>query len=183
MKTIRIDVTIHAKTALHAGIRNGNRELIIPGSQLKGILRHHLTQLFDTLNVTSDPLTMIFGSPQQVGALKFNHLSCVEYVAEMNDYRLSVAIDRKRRLPTENSLTIVETSANDGNITFSNSEAIWGYLPDDIAENYACWLLAAFQRISQIGGHKSRGLGWVDINVTAFCDDHQVKLNGLEVPQ
>ncbi len=200
METIRIELTVYVKTALSIGtsrrtpVRNGNQALIIPGSQVKGQLRHQLEQLFDALGVAiydtvhlpdevADPISQIFGSPYHSSPFKFNDLLCDERTSNRTEFRIGVAIDRRRRALVNETFHITETSVSGEKIVFRNPEAILGDLPTDRAENYTRWLLAALQQITEIGGGKSRGLGWVKIKAKAFCGEKRITLNELEVPQ
>ena len=162
--------------------RNARGQFIIPGSQVKGKVRHACEQLVRALGQPvcdaplaatmcpnppgSDPpcvICHIFGSPALRGALRFADL-----VWEEGDHpegnaplapalRTMIGINRRRATVAEERLFLVETAPYFRTQLFRHAQAITGAL-DSVAQ--VKLLLAGLNLILAWGGMKSRGLGW-----------------------
>jgi CRISPR/Cas system CSM-associated protein Csm3 (group 7 of RAMP superfamily) len=161
--------------------RNARGQFVIPGSQLKGKLRHACEQILRALDAriceSPRPQTMcpnlpdikspcpacaIFGSPSFPSQLRFHDL-----IAETGDpdealevdasLRAMVSLNRRRMTAAEKKLFLVETAPYYSKMNFSNSRAVTGDLKD---ERQVKLLLAGLKLITAWGGMKSRGAGW-----------------------
>ena len=197
MPDLRIALTVTAETALSVGaagsagtladtliVRDGLGRPIIPGSQLKGKLRHAAEQFLRSLghdipspfelpprSEQATPIRTLFGSPQQVSALRFADLICdidphMARLPGINRVRPSVTINRRRGTAEDQHLLLRET-AREG-LVFQSDRAITGKL-DSLA--HAALLWAALRLSDRWGGAKSRGLGWCSLNAQIYWDN------------
>lgn len=142
----------------------------IPGSQLKGRLRHAAEQILRALDEpvpahfddeADNLIRAIFGSPEHASPLFFHDLPCDITPATDGDarnlsrVRPSVALSRRRRTAEESLLMIQEVAAE--GLVFAAERAISGALAD---ERHLALLWAALRLTDRWGGGKSRGLGW-----------------------
>lgn len=165
--------------------RNARGQFIIPGSQVKGKVRHACEQLVRALDVEqrvceaprvatmcpnppgSDPpcpICRIFGSPALRSALYFSDLvwegesMVMEGKTIAPALRAMIGLNRRRATVEEGRLYLVETAPYFREQCFSNTVAITGRLD---SEAQVKLLLAGLRLILAWGGMKSRGLGWV----------------------
>lgn len=163
--------------------RNAQRQFIIPGSQVKGKVRHACEQLGRALEQRvcdapraatmcpnppgSDPpcpICRIFGSPALRSALYFSDLvwegesMVMEGKTVAPALRAMIGLNRRRATVEEGRLYLVETAPYFREQRFSNATAITGTLD---SEAQVKLLLAGLRLILAWGGMKSRGLGWV----------------------
>jgi CRISPR/Cas system CSM-associated protein Csm3 (group 7 of RAMP superfamily) len=167
-------------------VRDGYQRPIIPGSQLKGKLRHAAEALVRSLDFQNLPdgfddpgmgkdgpnnvITALFGSVEHRSPLVFADL--VGVVGDPADLdtlrnqpeqqrsliRPSVALNRRRRVAEDARLLFQETSL--AGTRFYSERAITGRVPH---EHYAALLWAALLLTTRWGGASSRGLGWMTI--------------------
>lgn len=206
MIPIQIDLTIVAQTAASVGaggssgtladksiVRDGWSRPIIPGSQVKGKVRHaaealvrslgfvHVQQHFDDDASSPKVIRTIFGSKRHRSLLTFADLVGVVGAIEQFDklrtqpeqhqsqIRPSVAINRRRGVADDARLLFQETTVE--GIRFYAAPAIRGELP---SVGHAALLWAALQLIPRWGGASSRGLGWTHIEHITVCADNQI---------
>lgn len=180
------------------GERNAKGQFIIPGSQVKGKLRHACEQLLrgiekgiceppraETMcpNVLSIdppcPLCRIFGSPAYPSPLRFHDLVLDVDSEEpgreplLPSFRAMIGMNRRRAMVAEGRLFLVETAPYFPELRFFNAEAITGTLD---SEAQVKLLLAGLKLIPAWGGMKSRGLGWI----TRWEEEGRIKV-GVEV--
>lgn len=169
-------------------LRDGWGRPIIPGSQVKGKARHtaealaralgyHVASSLDEVDGTCI-IRSIFGAP---GGLKvraplvFGDLPLFEPGVKLDDpatkersglrtgyVRPSVSINRQRGIAEDARLLFQETTAD--SVSFHNDRAIVGKLA---LERDLVLLLTALHLTTRWGGAKSRGLGWVKVEITA----------------
>lgn len=161
--------------------RNARGQFIIPGSQLKGKLRHACEQILSSLDqqICGSPraetmcpnppggypacsICQLFGNPASVGRVRFYDLVADISRLEGNydidpSLRAMVSLNRRRAVAAEGRLFLVETAPYWPDLTFSNAEAIKGVL-ETVAQ--VKLLLAGLRLIKSWGGMKSRGTGW-----------------------
>jgi CRISPR/Cas system CSM-associated protein Csm3 (group 7 of RAMP superfamily) len=161
--------------------RNARGQFIIPGSQLKGKLRHACEQFLRSVyqqicespraetmcpNASGiDPQCLVcdlFGNPAFPSPLRFHDLVADISRLEGNDettpsLRAMVSLNRRRATAAEGKLFLVETASYLPELQFSNSRAITGALR---SEAQVKLLLAGLKLIRAWGGMKSRGAGW-----------------------
>ena len=165
-------------------VRDGLGRPLLPGSQLKGRLRHAAEALlagldrpvptsFDDDDSPDNLIRQIFGSPMHRSPLRFADLRCrLDDAAldldahpvpghRLSEIRPSVAINRRRRTAEDKLLMIQEAAV--GGLRFAADPAIVGQLP---ALEHAALLWAALLGTSRWGGAKSRGLGWATLRTT-----------------
>lgn len=188
MPDLRFDISITTLSALSVGaggssgtladksiVRNGRGQPIIPGSQLKGRLRHAAEALLRGIgsdvpdvfaeNPPDDGLiAAIFGVPQRRSPLRFNDLVCVvesSMARELAEIRPSVSVNRRRGTAEDARLFYQEAAHAD--LVYQGS--INGRL--EKLEHVAL-LWAALQLCRRWGGGSSRGFGWaaIDAGVT-----------------
>lgn len=163
--------------------RNAKGQFIIPGSQVKGKLRHTCEQLLRALEKgVCDPpraetmcpnapgvdapclLCRIFGSPARPSPLYFHDLVLDIAGSKEDDHRpvpslrAMIGVNRRRATVAEERLFLVETAPYYPELRFSNDEAVTGTLESEAEVKL---LLAGLKLIPAWGGMKSRGLGWI----------------------
>jgi CRISPR/Cas system CSM-associated protein Csm3 (group 7 of RAMP superfamily) len=171
MSYLEIELTLISRTAISIGAGGSSNTLadksimrdawqrpLLPGSQLKGKLRHSAAAILRSLGLPcqehndddrSEPnlLRELFGSPQQASPLHFNNLlGLIGTLPERNDdptyrndtsqrqsmIRPSVSINRRRGTAEEQRLSFQETTLE--GIRFYNRQAIVGDLAAIAAE-------------------------------------------------
>ncbi|MEI8165884.1 MAG: RAMP superfamily CRISPR-associated protein [Chloroflexales bacterium] len=197
MSELRIALTITTLTPLSVGagsssgsradksvIRDGYGRPIIPGSQLKGKVRHAAEALVQGLGMPSQShfdddasptncIRQLFGSPQVRSPLRFADLTArlgdlftpVQNRQMLSQLRPSVAISRRRGTAEDERLLLQETVPQ--GLVFSADDAISGHLGADELPAVAL-LWAALKFSPRWGGAKSRGLGWASIAPQIF---------------
>lgn len=215
-KKLTIHLTLTVETALSVGaggtsgimadkaiIRTQLGELLLPGSQLKGRLRHACEILATSfgLAICQSPrpenmcphaadvsapcvICQLFGSPSFPGPLAFSDLIYTELIGEDStrppSIRPGVSINRRRGTAEEQRLFYIETSPPGGYVYFNRHDgAIIGYLPDAHAEPLTKLLLAGIAYVQNWGGGKSRGLGWTSTVAQARLGNSLIELNEL----
>lgn len=212
MPELIIGITLTVDTALSVGaggaggvladkaiVRNRRNQLVLPGSHLKGRLRHACeviarsqdlkvcdspraeTMCPQSKNVERPPcpICVLFGSPAQPSPLQFADLIYDEPI-EMPAIRPGASINRRRRTVEEQRLFFIETSPPAALAHFHAERAIVGWLPDDgEAEARVKLLLAGLELIQSWGGGKSRGLGWGKVQYQTRLGDEEVALTDL----
>lgn len=210
MPAVEIDLTIVLRTPLSIGagssagsladksiVRDGWGRPVIPGSQLKGKLRHAAEALARALNqyVADLPragqaeqpdsrcvIQAIFGGPETRRApLRFADLVLADTSQSLDELaidssmglrrpqlRPSVSINRRRGTAEDARLLLQETTAD--NLIFTHERAISGELDE---ERQLALLLAALRLTPRWGGAKSRGLGWASVAAQATFDGQQ----------
>jgi CRISPR/Cas system CSM-associated protein Csm3 (group 7 of RAMP superfamily) len=164
--------------------RNALGQFIIPGSQLKGKLRHACEQLLRGIDLRIRvcespraetmcpnppggdppcPICRVFGNPVFPSSLRFHDLILDVDTGEASgemigpSLRAMTGINRRRTTVAENRLFLIETAPSFSELRFNNSEAITGTLENEAQVKL---LLAGLKLIPAWGGMKSRGLGW-----------------------
>lgn len=167
-------------------VRNASGTLIIPGSHLKGRLRHECEKLARALElpVSESPnpgammqtpncvISRIFGNPQTPSCLQVDDLIC-EFTRDdlpSEVIRPGVTINRQRGTAEDEKLYFLETSPPNQKLKFT------GQLHLIQAPDYALPLLiAGLKHIRALGGSKSAGLGWLTWelpNTLKITDEH-----------
>jgi CRISPR/Cas system CSM-associated protein Csm3 (group 7 of RAMP superfamily) len=153
-------------------VRNAAGTLIIPGSHLKGRLRHECEKLARALGlpVSESPnpglmmqtpdcvISKIFGNPHNPSCLRVDDLVCEAQREALPTevIRPGVTINRRRGTAEDEKLYFLETSPPHQLLRFT------GQLHLLHAPNYALPLLiAGLMHINALGGSKSAGLGWL----------------------
>lgn len=153
-------------------VRNAAGRLIIPGSHLKGRLRHECEKLARALGKTvsesPNPDTMmqrpdcvisqIFGNPRNQSCLSIDDLICQVDREDLPSevIRPGVSINRKRGTAEDDKLYFLETSPPHQQLPFTGQLLLFQ------APDYALPLLVAgLKHITALGGSKSAGLGWL----------------------
>jgi CRISPR/Cas system CSM-associated protein Csm3 (group 7 of RAMP superfamily) len=153
-------------------VRNAAGTLIIPGSHLKGRLRHECEKLARGLDLdvseAPNPGTMmqepdcviskIFGNPRNHSCLQIDDLCCEADRDSLPTevIRPGVTINRRRGTAENDKLYFLETSPPNRQLQFR------GQLHLFQAPDYALPLLVAgLKHINALGGSKSAGLGWL----------------------
>ena len=115
------------------------------------------------------PVCRIFGSPWWPGAVQFSDLHW-EFRDEFTNerppettIRYGVGINRTRKVAEEQKLFTLETFAPTQAAAFVG--CISGNLPDNATERYGQvgLLVAGLRSITSLGGGRSRGLGWCQV--------------------
>ena len=176
--------------------RNAKGQFVIPGSQVKGKLRHACEQLLRGMEKGvckppraetmcppgTDPpclLCHVFGGPACPSPLRFHNLVLGDSGKELNpkppapSLRAMTGMNRRRATVAEGRLFLVETAPYFPELRFFNDEAITGTLE---SEAQVKLLLAGLKLIPAWGGMKSRGLGWI----ARWEEDGRIKV-GVEV--
>jgi CRISPR/Cas system CSM-associated protein Csm3 (group 7 of RAMP superfamily) len=207
MPAIRIELRVTCATPPSVGsggsegtladkvvLRDGRGRFILPGSQVKGRLRHACEQLVkaykapvcrpprpDTMcpNYDEDPtleppclLCRIFGGPGQASPLRFHDLVAQQPALPEQTLRAMVSLNRARRTAEPQRLFLIETAPHYPGLEFRNEEAITGHVKEPA---HAHLLLAAARMLFTWGGGSSRGLGWGRLDTVLW-------LGGTETP-
>ena len=164
----------------------------LPGSTLKGILRHEAEKIIRSLwsdeavcrspnpatmcpqNRPTEqpfcPICRVFGSPWLPSSLIFTDLKPGERLDRqvMKDTRLrfGVGISRHRRVAADDLLYTLEVASAAEGVPLQG--AIEGNLPDEEWKRLLALVLAALRAINAIGGARSRGLGWVTLEAVSI---------------
>ena len=163
-------------------IRDARGQPVIPGSTLKGRLRHEVECLAPVLlpdarppcsspvaehmcqgDQEPCPVCRLFGSPWHPGRLIFGDL---ELVAPKFDgpppgqLRYGVGIARRRRVAEDQLLYSTEVIAPGVPLTFK------GAISGNVDEADLDLLRAGLESLFALGGAKTAGLGWFDLDVT-----------------
>jgi CRISPR/Cas system CSM-associated protein Csm3 (group 7 of RAMP superfamily) len=155
-------------------VRNASGTLIIPGSHLKGRLRHECEKLARSLGLpvseSPNPGTMmqtpdcviskIFGNPRHHSCLIVDDLICEATRDHLPGevVRPGVTINRRRGTAEDDKLYFLETSPPNQQLRFTGQI----HLFQEPESDYALPLLVAgFCHINALGGSKSTGLGWL----------------------
>lgn len=179
-------------------VRNAQGQLIIPGSQLKGRLRHECEKLakglgWETLDVhAARPLdretsvngqlatvdgyggyhcliSQIFGNPVLPSRIVVDDLVCPLPASELPEVlRPGVSINRRRRVAEDKKLFLLETSPANAKLAFTGSIHLMPGLPTQARP----LLLAALHHIHALGGSKSSGLGWLSWQTIEDTDEN-----------
>lgn len=192
---IRLNVTWHPSTPLHLGAGSGggfvDRRVVrradgrpyVPGSAVKGKVRYYAQALFrakegptcqwqDTRESWEDRepgpggcgchLCALFGAPGFApGALVFTDLLPTDGEARVL-LRSSTALDRARRVALDGRLFSLEAAGGNG-LAFAG--LVQGWLPASRLDQLAGLLYAALRLVPQLGGSRSRGLGWGEMRI------------------
>jgi CRISPR/Cas system CSM-associated protein Csm3 (group 7 of RAMP superfamily) len=174
-------------------VRRADGRLVIPGSQLKGRLRHECEKLARGLGweVFEAPLpallfprpasasslaevagypgfhcliSQIFGNPVLPSRVIVEDLVCPLSADELPDvFRPGVSINRRRRVADDQKLFLLETSPARAGLLFSGQIQLLPGLPVQAKP----LIVAGLQHIHALGGSKSTGLGWLSWKLTA----------------
>lgn len=161
--------------------RDAAHNLLLPGSSLKGALRHSAEQLVRALEkpccqaprperMCRDAQALcavcrVFGSPAARSPLAFLDLSCGE-PGVPSQLRQGVAIDRRRRAAQDQLLYSREAAPALPGLTFVAAPAISGYTD---APGLAL-LVGAIRLRRSWGGGRSRGTGWAEAHGACSID-------------
>jgi CRISPR/Cas system CSM-associated protein Csm3 (group 7 of RAMP superfamily) len=178
--TTRYELTAVIDTALCIGaggssgsladkpiVRNAEGRLIIPGSHLKGRLRHECEKIVRVLtphqpdNLPS--IISIFGSPALPAHLLVDDLICIAEPESLPSevIRPGVSLNRRRRTAEDQKLYYLETSPANMKLAFTGEIHLINpplYAP--------ALIVAGLNHIRALGGSKSAGLGWLAWNLS-----------------
>jgi len=196
MLEVEIKLTVTLRSAMHIGTGFGLAQLIddrivqgphpdvpgeefpyIPGSSLKGRLRHHTRELTQLLFKNPADMTAIegrlFGYDHTPGLLRYcnsyldplfagelSRLRGGSHTAVTSNDRTFVSLSRERRVALEQRLFRIEVAESG----LQYSSRIHGYLPVESALGDLGLLVAAMKMVTNLGGHKGRGLGDCEVN-------------------
>ncbi len=164
-------------------VRNAVGNLIIPGSHLKGRLRHECEKIARGLGwcVSRSPnprnmvgdytvpnktelskhciISSIFGDASQSSCLLVDDLVCKISSKDLPTevLRPGVTINRRRRTAEDKKLFYLETSPPNTQLRFTGSIHLID--PPSYATALIC---AGLRHINALGGSKSAGLGWLN---------------------
>jgi CRISPR/Cas system CSM-associated protein Csm3 (group 7 of RAMP superfamily) len=207
MPDLRIALTVTAESAMSVGaagsagtladksiLRDSYHRPIIPGSQVKGRLRHAGEALAQSLNLpvqhhfddddeqNDNIIRQIFGSPQVPSPLRFADLVCdIPETAGrgpgISQIRPSVTINRRRGIAEDQRLLLQEVTRP--GLLFFSERAITGKL-EHVTQVALLW--AALKLTERWGGAKSRGLGWCRLEAQVYWDGQQ-PMDDVELAQ
>jgi CRISPR/Cas system CSM-associated protein Csm3 (group 7 of RAMP superfamily) len=187
-------------------LRNARGQFIVPGSQVKGKVRHACEQLVRALPqpvceapraatmcpnlpdiVSPCVVCSIFGSPAVRSPLRFTDLvwdSGQEMAGReivTPDRRAMVGLNRRRATAAEGRLFLVETAPYFPELRFTHAQAITGSLDSPA---HVKLVLAGLRLIVAWGGMKSRGLGWTTrVDVAATFNGQPVQMTDWQEVQ
>ncbi len=163
-------------------VRNGSGDMIIPGSHLKGRLRHECEKIARSLHwqVSRSPnprnmvgnynipqqsapsrhciISSIFGDASLASCVLIDDLICQTNRADLPTevIRPGVTINRRRRTAEDQKLYLLETSPPNLQLKFTGEIHLIN--PPQYALALIC---AGLKHIHALGGSKSAGLGWL----------------------
>ena len=207
MPELRIDLVITCTSVLSVGAggssgsladksiqRDGRGRPIIPGSQVKGKLRHAAESILRQLGKAtpahfddeSDTLIKaIFGSPKQRSGMRFVDLIGLptgenpqhpQITPEaLSVIRPAVSITRNRG-PAEDARLFFQEVALE-NLIFTATPAIRGDVSDP---RHPALLWAALRLTTRWGGGTTRGMGWADVQPTIYLDGRELDVATLQ---
>jgi len=166
------------------------QEPLIPGSTVKGKIRHECERILATLGHAvcrspraetmcphdpqvpnpPCPVCRIFGGSGLPARLFFADAiaKADEKVAPyLTRVQAGVTLSRKRRTAEDERLYYIERGVE----RISYEGAIDGYLDDALADQQLGLVMTAIERLFAIGGSRSRGSGWVSTVVTSLTVD------------
>jgi len=160
-----------------------DKKISIPATSIKGVLRAQAESVLRSLGeaVCESPqphklcndciICKIFGSPKLRSPLVFSDAKIEEGIV---DTKVGVGINRRRKTSQENFLYTIETAQA---AEFSTTAE--GRFADekDVKDAIAVLLLASSTQFA-IGGNKSRGLGWIQLEK---LDDFQAFIDGKTI--
>jgi CRISPR/Cas system CSM-associated protein Csm3 (group 7 of RAMP superfamily) len=207
---VKIDLTVMFEAPFNVGtgamaglptdrptILNGRNRPYVPGSSLKGRLRHRCEQLLRT--ITADPyaachspapdrmcpldehwlgqfcpICRLFGSPHRAGPLFFGDLQWMtaDIVEAETAVRRHVSINRRRRVAEQQRLFDVEVFAPEPRTELSG--LIHGSLPYDDSQALVALLLGGLNLMNSLGGGRSAGLGACSFSPHCSIDEEAV---------
>jgi CRISPR/Cas system CSM-associated protein Csm3 (group 7 of RAMP superfamily) len=174
--------------------RNAAGQYVIPGSQIKGKLRHACEQILRMqagvpvcraprpeqmcpmaeLDLGDRPdqrlcvLCQILGSPGERSRLRFHDLVADVEATVDATLRPMVSLNRKTRTAEDKRLFLVETAPYIRYLSFANTHAIVGHVDD---MRHVQLILAGLKIVGAWGGGASRGLGWASAEARAWLGD------------
>lgn len=172
--------------------KDGRGRPIIPGSALKGRLRHTCEKLIRTLQTNEHaacqspnpqftcpldpdrlndycPICKLFGSPRRPSSLVFTDLSWAETELELpTTLRTGVSIGRSRRVAEPQRLFRLETVAPLPQLVYQGE--IYGHLNDDTPANLMALLVGGLKLLNTLGGQHTRGLGQCQFEIQTNLD-------------
>jgi CRISPR/Cas system CSM-associated protein Csm3 (group 7 of RAMP superfamily) len=160
----------------------------IPGSSLKGRLRHTCKQLAEGLDLVTCaepraetmcpngpipddycPVCRLFGSIGNPSPLTISDLPLVEpeFLTQRarplpTSLRYGVGISRRRRVAEDNLLFDTEVFTPGGPVTYA------GEIRGEVDENGLGLLVAGLENLFTLGNSKTSGLGWFQPNFTVY---------------
>ncbi|WP_129678072.1 RAMP superfamily CRISPR-associated protein [Candidatus Chloroploca sp. Khr17] len=199
MPEVRIDLLITCTSALSVGaggssgsladksiVRDGRGRPLLPGSQVKGKVRHTTEALLHQLGEPTPAhfddeaktyIKTLFGSPRQRSPLRFFDLIGLPAGEDRDDplrqidpqalveIRPAVSINRRRGTAEDERLFFQEV-ALDG-LVYGATPAIRGTLAD---ARLAALLWAALRLTTRWGGGSTRGFGWAEVVPTVWVE-------------
>lgn len=143
-------------------LRDAENRPYIPGSTLKGAIRQYFMSLAGNEHKSSGrcscPVCRVFGgggyNPSRV------YVDDMKLVGDaVSSARYGTAVDRYRRVVKDNSLFSVEV------VEKGIFEGYLDFYEDDYTRDYEELLLVSLKMINSIGEGKSRGHGWIKLDV------------------
>ena len=157
-------------------VKTSDGRLYIPASTLKGTWRHACEAIARGQEhfVCNSPraetmcaeahcvVCQLFGAPTLAAKIFLSDLvAATELAAQSTEIRNGVTLNRQRRTAEEQRLYFTETSLSHAGIAFSGDVT----LANEVTEAQIELLKAGLQAIHAIGTGKSRGLGWLNIEI------------------
>lgn len=155
-------------------------KLLIPATSLKGVIRHNAENVLRSkgIEICLSPrpdktcgrciICRFFGSPKNKSLLIFEDATTK---GSERSERVGVSIERRRRTAKKDRLFSMEIGYSSMFLT-----TIRGIFPSRDSALFACALLYIGVRSGfAIGGSKSRGLGWINL------EEFKATINGLDV--
>jgi CRISPR/Cas system CSM-associated protein Csm3 (group 7 of RAMP superfamily) len=195
--TTRFELTAVIDTALCIGaggstgsladkpiVRNAEGRLIIPGSHLKGRLRHECEKIASALGLPVNQsiqlqgqssegldsnerpnciISQIFGNPAQPSNLLVDDLVCEVEPGSLPSevIRPGVTLSRRRRTAEDQKLYFLETSPANLLLKFTGEIHLITHPLIAFPPYTAALIVAGLKHIRALGGSKSAGLGWL----------------------
>ncbi|HEY8460203.1 MAG TPA: RAMP superfamily CRISPR-associated protein [Blastocatellia bacterium] len=169
----------------------GRQEPIVPGSTLKGKLRNECERILASLNYpiclapraetmcphhpnlkgSTCAVCRLFGGPSRRSRLFFGDARArnEELAPYLTRAQAGVSLSRKRRTAEDDRLYLIERGV-EGAVYEGRID---GYLDDDRSGAELALLCAALERLYVVGGSKSRGSGWLKVEIAAVALDGQ----------
>lgn len=166
-----------------------DQELLIPGSTLKGKLRNECERILasrdhpvcqaptaetmcphlPSLKGETCPICKLFGGPSRKSRLFFSDATACDasLASYMTRVQAGVSISRRRGTAEDERLYFIERGVE--GIVYEGQ--IDGYLDDGKASAELALMTCALERLVAIGGGKSRGTGWLSVEIVKITLD------------
>ena len=165
-------------------LKDYNNKPYIPGSTVKGKVKHNYTMLVNSFLEERDfHISQIFGQGgNSQGTLYFEDLKLQDNCISdkyLYDTRTGILVNRYNNQVKDQALFQYEVSGISEEQKFAGG--IEGYIDKESYKKQIILLYTAIRMVETIGGNQSRGLGWLgeDCQVKIYLDNRYIDEDAL----